>query len=130
VDPDLLNLVQQHVNSLKADVGQLTFEVQEDKKPVIQALKDISTSLEGLEARVASVQHEQEVMKQEQSLLLNKLEDQQRRDVRYEDKLSSSTLRENRGKCVYKDASIYLVTIIIIIITLILFLLLLLLFLF
>jgi len=69
VDPDLLKLVQQHVNTLKTDVEQLTFEVQEDKKRVTQALKDILTSLEELEARVASVQHEQEVMKQKQSLL-------------------------------------------------------------
>ena len=32
MDPDLLKLVQHHVNSLKTDVEQLTFEVQEDKE--------------------------------------------------------------------------------------------------
>ena len=67
VDSDLLKLVQQHVNTLKSDVNQLTFEVQEDKERVSKALKDISTSLEELEARVANVQHEQEVLKQKQS---------------------------------------------------------------
>jgi len=97
-DPDLLKLVQQHVNSLKADVGQLTFEVQEDKKRVTQALKYISTCLEGLGTRVASVQHEREVVKQEQSSLLNKMGEVQQRVARDEDKLSS-TLQENQGKC-------------------------------
>ena len=38
-------------------------------KRVSQALKDISTSLEELEARVASMQHEQEVMKQKQRVV-------------------------------------------------------------
>ena len=129
VDPDLLKLVQQHVNTLKTDVEELTFEVQEDKERVSQALKDMSTSLAELDARIESVEREQEVMKQkqgslskivdflqsdvvmkqEQSLLSNKLdslcsdlEDVQQRVELVEDKLSS-TLPENRGKCIYKD---------------------------
>ncbi|KAJ7375992.1 hypothetical protein OS493_037544 [Desmophyllum pertusum] len=55
VDPDLLTLVQQHVNTLRTDVDQLTFEVQEDRERVSRALNDISTSLDELEARIASV---------------------------------------------------------------------------
>ena len=138
VDPDLLNLVQQHVNALKADVEQLTFEVQGDKERVSKALKNISTCLEEQEvrianvereqevmkqkqswlsktvdARTASVQREQEVMKQEQSSLSNKMdslssdvEDVQQRVALVEDKLSSSTLKESRGKCMYKDSYI------------------------
>ena len=74
VDPDLLRLVQQHVNVLKTDVDQMTLEQKEDKARVLQALEDISTSLEELEARVASVQLEQEVMKQEQSSLSGKMD--------------------------------------------------------
>ena len=67
VDPDLLKLVQQHVCTLKTDVELLTFEVQGDRERVSQALKNITTRLKELEARVASVQYEQEVMKQKQS---------------------------------------------------------------
>ena len=59
MDPDLLNLVQQHVNTLKTDVEQLTFEVQEDKERVSKALKNISTSLEEQEVRIANVEREQ-----------------------------------------------------------------------
>ena len=164
VDPDLLKLVQQHVNTLKTDVEVLTFEVQEDKERVSHALKDISTSLEELEARVVSVQreqevmkrkqsdadarvssveheqevvkqvqsslskrvdslqssvdtrvanveHEQEVMKEEQSSLSDKMKDVQQRVAGVEDKLSSPTLQENRGKCacIWGDESMQLI---------------------
>ena len=96
VDPDLLKLVQQHVNTLRTDVDQLTFEVQEDRERVSRALNDMSTSLEELEIRIASVQYElearmagmqceqearmanvqceQEDIKQEQSSLSNKVD--------------------------------------------------------
>ena len=74
MDPDLLKLVQQHVNTLKTDVEHLTFEVQEDRERVLQALKDISTRLEELEERVASVHREQEIMKREQSSLTKKVD--------------------------------------------------------
>ena len=114
VDPVLLKLVQQHVNVLKTDVDQMTLELKEDKERVLQALEDISMSLEELEARVTSVQHEQEVMKQEQSSLSNKMdsletstqvqlkslkcqqEDVQQRVANVEEKLNSAF--ENRGK--------------------------------
>ena len=66
MDPDLLKFVQQHVNTLETDVVQLTFEVEEDKERVSQALKDISTKLEELEARVVTLEHEHKVMKQAQ----------------------------------------------------------------
>ena len=114
VDPDLLKLIQRHVHTLRTDVEQLTFEVQKDKERVSKALNNISISLEELEERVASVQREQEVMKQKQSALSNEMEDVHQRVARVEDKLSSSVLQENRGKCIYKDVSISLVIIIII----------------
>ncbi|KAJ7375983.1 hypothetical protein OS493_037535, partial [Desmophyllum pertusum] len=74
VDPDLLKLVQQHVNTLRTDVDQLTFEVQEDRERVSLALNDLSTSLDELEARMARMQCEQGVMKQEQSSLSNRVD--------------------------------------------------------
>ena len=67
MDPDLLKFVQQLVSTLETDVVQLTFEVEEDKERVSQALKDISTKLEELEARFVTLEHEQKVMKQAQS---------------------------------------------------------------
>jgi len=114
VDRDLVKLVQQHVNTLKRNVEQLTFEVQEDKERVSQALKDISTSLEELEARVASLGREQKVIKLEQSALSEKMdtleistqvqlksiksqqEDVQQRVAHVEEKLNSAF--ENRRK--------------------------------
>lgn len=117
VDSDLLKLVRQHVNVLKTDVDQMTLELKEDKERISQVLNDISKSLEELEARVASVQHEQEVMKQEQISISDKLvsletdmdstqmelkslksqqEDVQQRVTHVEEKLNSAF--ENRGK--------------------------------
>ena len=74
MDPNLLKLVQQHVNALKTDVDQLTFEVQEDRKRISQALTEMSTSLEQLEATVVIVQRKQEVMKEEKTLLSSKVD--------------------------------------------------------
>ena len=74
MDPDLLKLVQQHVNTLDTEVDQLTFEVQEDRQRVLQALKDISTRLGELETRGMNMQLEQEVMKQKQSSLSKTVE--------------------------------------------------------
>ncbi|KAL9974423.1 hypothetical protein ACROYT_G011451 [Oculina patagonica] len=104
MDPDLLKLVQQHVNILKTDVEQLTFEVEGVRERVSQALKEISTSLEELEERVRSVQREQEVIKQELSKRMDCLhtdvEDVQQRVARVEDKLSCASVLENQGKCI------------------------------
>ncbi len=110
MDPDLLKLVQQHVNTLKTEVEQLRFEVQEDRDRVLRAVMDISTRLEELEERVVSVQLEQEVMKQEQSSQTKKmdcfqtdmdtthvqLKDVQQRVAHVEEQLSS--VIEHRGK--------------------------------
>ncbi|KAJ7375990.1 hypothetical protein OS493_037542 [Desmophyllum pertusum] len=117
MDPDLLKLVQHNVNTLRTDVDQLTFEVQEDRERVSRALNDMSTSLDELEARIASMQCEQEVMKQEHSSLSNKVdalqtdmeteqedvkllksqqEDVQQRVAHVEDQLSSAFFQESR----------------------------------
>lgn len=114
VDPDLFKLVQQHVNALKRNVDQMTFEVQEDRERVSQALNGISTRLEELEARVASLGREQKVIKLEQSSLSKKVdtletstqvqfknlksqqEDVQQRVAHVEEKLNSAF--DNRGK--------------------------------
>ena len=96
MDRDLLNLVQQHVNTLKSNVDQMTFEEQEDRERVSQALKDISTRLEELEARVASLGREQKFIKLEQSSLSKKM-------VTLEEKVNSAFA--NRSK--YSEGFIY-----------------------
>ena len=58
MDPDLLKLVQQHLNTLKTEVKQLTIELQEDREQVSQPLKDISTRVGELETRVMNMQLE------------------------------------------------------------------------
>ena len=102
VDPDLLKLVQQHVNTLKRNVDQMTFEVREDRERVSQALNDISTRLEELEARVASLEREQEVIKLEQSSLSKNVDtlktSTQVQFKSLEEKLNSAF--ENQGKSV------------------------------
>ncbi|KAL9974418.1 hypothetical protein ACROYT_G011445 [Oculina patagonica] len=74
VDPDLLKLVQQHVNTLKTEVAQSKFEVEGLREQVIQVLANIFICLEALKARVDSMQCEQDIMKQEQSLLSKKMD--------------------------------------------------------
>ena len=68
--------------------------VEHEQEVVKQKQSDVDT-------RVANVEHEQEVMKQEQSSLSDKMKDVQQRVAGVEDKLSSSTLQGNRGKCAY-----------------------------
>ena len=108
VDPDLLRLVQHHVIALSNDVEALAFEVKEDRHRVLKALREIFTKLEKLEKRVTSVECEQEVIKENQSSLSNKVdalhtslkgiesqqEDVQRRVAHVEDQLSSVILTD------------------------------------
>lgn len=76
VDPGLFKLVQPQINTQKIEVEQLTFEVPEDKDAVSQALEDVSTRLEELGQRVVGVQRQQDdIMKQEQSLRLEMVDD-------------------------------------------------------
>lgn len=70
VDPELLKLVQQHVDTLTTDVKQMTFEVQEDRKLVLQKLMASTIWQKELEGKVESVQRALEVVKQDHSLLL------------------------------------------------------------
>ena len=108
VDPDLLRLVQHHVIALSNDAEALAFEVKEDRHRVLKALREIFTKLEKLEKRVTSVECEQEVIKENQSSLSNKVDalhtslkgiesqqgDVQRRVAHVEDQLSSVILTD------------------------------------
>ena len=67
VDPALLNLVQEHVNTLKTDLKHWIFEVQEDRHQVAEALLCFSKCLELLEPRVERLEREQADMKQKQA---------------------------------------------------------------
>ena len=112
VDPDLVKLVHQHVNSLAKDVEALAFEVEEDREKVLKALKGISTKLDELENRIACVECEQEVTTNKVDTLQADLEatqknlknlefekeDVKRQVAQVKAQLSSTITTTNRGK--------------------------------
>ena len=56
MDPAVLQMVQQHVNKLTADVDKLVFEVDYDRKTVKNALQDVTADVKELEKRVSVVE--------------------------------------------------------------------------
>ena len=66
IDPDLVKTVQQDMNALKNDVDKMAFEEDVNRENVKEALHDSQLVLEELRERVAIVEHEQEVIRQEQ----------------------------------------------------------------
>ncbi len=73
IDPVLVKTVQQDVSALKSDVDKLTFEEEVNRENLKKALEDAATDLEKLQNRVSVVEHEQEVFKQDQSSLCEKM---------------------------------------------------------
>lgn len=73
IDPDLVKTVQQDVNALKNDIDKMAFEEEVNKESVKKALHESQLALEELRDRVAIVEHEQEVIKQDQSSLCGKV---------------------------------------------------------
>ena len=67
VDPALLQLVQQHVNTLETDVSNLAFEVEDDRKKVKEALQNIKADLEELERRVSKLEQGVKRLQDDQS---------------------------------------------------------------
>ena len=67
MDPDLLNLVQQHVHDIMKDVGKLTFEMQEDRERVSLILAEILSNLEEMETRLDRMHLEQEAIQRDLS---------------------------------------------------------------
>ena len=111
IDPDLVKMVQQDVNALKNDVDKLTFEQEVNRENVKKALQDAVRDLEELHDRVTLVDHEQEVIKQNQRTLCDKVsttqgqiselrseqEDVQRRVTFLEDQQNSCEPEINYG---------------------------------
>ena len=73
IDPDLVKVVQHDVNALKNDVDKLTFEEEVNRENLKKALQDAVTDLEELQNRVAMVEYQQEVIKQNQTSLCGKV---------------------------------------------------------
>ena len=115
IDPDLVKTVQQDVNALKNDVDKMAFEEDVNRENVKKALHDSQLVLEELRERVAIVEHEQEVIRQEQEVitqdlcgkvnttqdqiseLKSKQEDVQRRVTSLEDMQKSNQPQINYG---------------------------------
>ena len=63
VDVALLQMVQQHVNKLIADVDNMAFEVECDWETVENALQDVAGDLKKLEKRISVVEKENKGLK-------------------------------------------------------------------
>ena len=63
VDAALLQMVQQHVNKLIADVDNMVFAVNCDRETVKNALKDVADDMKELEKRVSVVEMENKGLK-------------------------------------------------------------------
>ena len=63
VDVALLQMVQQHVNKLIADVDNMVFAVNCDRETVKNALKDVADDMKELEKRVSVVEMENKGLK-------------------------------------------------------------------
>ena len=59
LDPALLQMVQQHVNKLIADVHKMVFEVDCDRETVTNALQDVAADVKELEKRISAVETKQ-----------------------------------------------------------------------
>lgn len=73
IDPDLVKTVQQDVNALKNDIDKMAFEEEVNRENIKKALHDSALVLEELRERVAMVEHEEEVIKQDQCSLFDKV---------------------------------------------------------
>ena len=63
LDATLLQMVQQHVNKLIADVDNMVFAVNCDREIVKNALKDVADDMKELEKRVSVVEMENKGLK-------------------------------------------------------------------
>ena len=104
IDPDLVKTVQKEVNALRNDMDQMAFEEEVNRENVEKAVHDSQLVLEELRERVAVVQHEQEVIKQDQCSLCDKvnttrdqISDVQRRVTCLEDQQRSNQLQISYG---------------------------------
>jgi len=105
IDPDLVKTVQKGVNALRNDMDQMAFEEEVNRENVKKVLHDSQLVLEELRERVALVEHEQEVIKQDQSSLYDKVNttqeqigDVQRRVTCLEDQQKSNQFQINYSK--------------------------------
>ena len=108
IDPDLIKTVQQDVNALKNDIDKMAFEEEVNRENVKKVLHNSQLVLEELRERVAIVEHQQEVIRQDLcgkvntaqdqiSELKSEQEDVQRRVTSLEDMQKSNQPQINYG---------------------------------
>jgi len=92
------------VSALKNDIDKMAFEQEVNRENIKKALHDSQLVLEELRERVAIVEHKQEVIKQDQSSLCDKvnttqdqISDVQRRVTYLEDQQKSNQPQINYG---------------------------------
>ena len=73
IDPDLQKTVQQGLYELKNDIDQMAFEEEVSREKIKKAIHDSQLVLEELREKVVKVEQEQEVIKQDQSYLCDKV---------------------------------------------------------
>ena len=73
IDPDLVKTVQQDVNALQNDLDKMAFEEEVNRENVKKALHQSQLALGELRERVAIVEHEIGVIKQDRSSLCDKV---------------------------------------------------------
>lgn len=105
MDPALLQMVQQHVNKLIADVDKLVFEVDCDRERVKNALQDVAADVKELEKRVSVVERCMSSLQDEQigavkriKSLESEQESVQQRVAQVEEQLKSSVPEISLGK--------------------------------
>ena len=105
MDPALLQMVQQRVNKLIADVDKLVFEVDCDRERVKNALQDVAADVKELEKRVSvaercmsSLQDEQIGAVKRIKSLESEQESVQQRVAQVEEQLKSSVPEISLGK--------------------------------
>ena len=85
MDPDLLNLAQQHVHDLMTDVEKLTFEVKEDRERFLSNLEDVETRLDRTQVEQEAIKRDLsqkiECVEQRVSLLENQGNESQNKQV-------------------------------------------------
>jgi len=115
IDPDLQKTVQQDLYELKNDIDQMAFEEEVSREKIKKAIHDSQLVLEELREKVVKVEQEQEVIKQDQSYLCDKVnttqdqmselkseyEDVQRRVTSLEDQQKSNQPQISHGNLNY-----------------------------
>ena len=101
MDPDLLNLAQQHVHDLMTDVEKLTFEVKEDRERFLSNLEDVETRLDRTQVEQEAIKRDLsqkiECVEQRVSLLENQGKESQNKQKCYSSDYELAYIADEHG---------------------------------